>query len=201
MDKTQAIEAVISAAGDEPIIFTTGYSCRIAQAVRDDDNHFYMTGSMGLAANIGAGLSLAAPRPVVVVDGDGSLAMNPGCLLVAGAMPGLRLVHVVLDDGMYASTGGQPSPTGRLDFCSLALSAGYTEAEEIAAADVLAKYVAGRLQQASGPVLAHCPIASGGTTGVPPRIGVDLAGHAERFAGYVRRTAVASPAKITARTG
>lgn len=87
MNKTAVIRALIEATSTDPIIFTTGYSCRIARNVADRPNHFYMTGSMGLAASIGTGIALSTGRLVVVVDGDGALAMNPGCLLTAGALP------------------------------------------------------------------------------------------------------------------
>src|SRR5260363_186197 len=99
MNKTVAIQQIILATTNQPIIFTTGYSCRIAAHLRHRPNHFYMTGSMGLAVALATGL------PTVVVDGDGSLLMNPASLIVAGAIPDLSLLHVVLDDGVYASTG------------------------------------------------------------------------------------------------
>jgi thiamine pyrophosphate-dependent acetolactate synthase large subunit-like protein len=180
MHKAKAIQIVIDAAGDCPVVFTTGYTCRIARSLADRDRHFYMTGSMGLAANIGIGISLSLNRTTVVVDGDGSLAMNPGCLLVAGAIPNLRLIHIVLDDGAYASTGGQRSPTQRLDFCVLARSAGYPEARQVLDGPALADCLQSRISRCSGPILVHCPV-SADIAPAPPRIDLSLAEHARRF--------------------
>jgi sulfopyruvate decarboxylase subunit beta len=185
MHKTTAIQVVIEAATDCPVIFTTGYSCRIARFLASDDRHFYMTGSMGLAANIGTGISLALNRTTVVVDGDGSLAMNPSCLLVAGAIPNLRLVHVVLDDGAYASTGGQASPTQRLDFCALARAAGYAEACELGTVPALTDFLKARVPRCGAPILVHCPV-SADLTPPPPRIDLNLAEHARRFSHAIR---------------
>jgi thiamine pyrophosphate-dependent acetolactate synthase large subunit-like protein len=73
-----------------------------------------MTGSMGLVASVGTGLALATGLVTVVVDGDGSLLMNPVGLIIAGAAQ-VPLLHLVLDDGQYAWTGGQPVPAGHTD--------------------------------------------------------------------------------------
>ena len=62
---------------------------------------------MGKASSVGLGLSLARPdKKVIVIDGDGSLLMNLGTLVtIADQAPG-NLYHVVLDNGVYAITGG-----------------------------------------------------------------------------------------------
>jgi sulfopyruvate decarboxylase subunit beta len=198
MIKAEAIEIVVKAASNTPIVFTTGYSCRIAQSIADRDSHFYMTGSMGLAATIGTGISLSTGRTVVVVDGDGSLAMNPNCLLTAGSLPGLDLVHIVIDDGAYESTGGQSSPTARLDFCRLARAAGYSHAYRVSTSTALADRLAERLARHSGPVLLHCRVTRNQAVPPPPRISIGLTRHAARFSRYLRGVTI--PA-VAGRTG
>jgi sulfopyruvate decarboxylase subunit beta len=86
-----------------------------------------------MAAPIALGIALSRPdRVVVAIDGDGSLLMNLGVLpLVAAA--GARLIHVVIDNGMHESTGGQAT-VQRADFSGLALAAGYRTAIRIEAA-------------------------------------------------------------------
>jgi sulfopyruvate decarboxylase subunit beta len=63
MSKTEVIRAVIDVAEAAPIVFTTGYASRIAHAIAPRPSHFYMTGSMGLAAPIAAGVALAPAVP------------------------------------------------------------------------------------------------------------------------------------------
>lgn len=184
MTKTAAIEAVIGAAAAVPIVFTTGYTSRIAHAVADRPNHFYMTGSMGLCAPVASGLALATGHPAVAVDGDGSLLMNPAALVAAGALGSLPLVHVVLDDEAYDSTGGQDTGSSRVDLCAWALAAGYLTAGTARTPAELASSVAAAVATTRRPALIRCPVTTSGTA-VPARIGADLAVHALRFTATV----------------
>lgn len=184
MSKAEAVEAVIGVARSVPIVFTTGYVSRIACDIADRPNHFYMTGSMGLCAPVASGLALATGQPAVAVDGDGSLLMNPAALVAAGALVPLPLVHVVLDDEAYDSTGGQDTGSSRVDLCSLALAAGYQAAGTARTTAELAASVGSAVATGRGPALIRCPVRTSGTT-VPGRIGEDLAGHARRFAAHM----------------
>jgi sulfopyruvate decarboxylase subunit beta len=178
--KTDAIRAVIGAATDVPVVFTTGYTSRIAHGIGDRPNHLYMTGSMGLCAPIALGIALATRRPAVAVDGDGSLLMNPAALVAAGSLAPLPLVHVLLDDGAYDSTGGQQTGSGRVDLARWALAAGYRTARTAASAGALADLVAWCLAGEDGPILLHCRVAR--LSSAPPgRLGTDLSAHAGRF--------------------
>src|SRR5207302_8062251 len=81
--------------------------------------------SMGRAPALGLGLALAQPgRGVVVVTGDGSVLMNLGCLVtLAGHLADVYLV--LIDNGIYEVTGGQPTAgTGHTEFAGLARAAG-----------------------------------------------------------------------------
>ncbi|MET7437763.1 thiamine pyrophosphate-dependent enzyme [Streptomyces sp. NPDC004082] len=187
MNKTAAIRAVIEATTDEPIVFTTGYACRIAQAVLDRPNHLYMTGSMGLASSIGIGIAQQTGRPTVVVDGDGSVLMNPVGLLTAGAMAPLPLLHVLLDDGRYASTGGQHVPCTGTDFALLARSCGYARVERIERTTQLAATLRAVAATCTAPTFLHCVLAGEDPAPIPPRVDGDLADHAARFASALRK--------------
>jgi len=73
--------------------------------------NFYMLGSMGLAFPIAMGVALAQPRRrVVALEGDGSLLMQLGCLSTIAAVAPKNLTLVVMDNGIYQITGGQPTP-------------------------------------------------------------------------------------------
>ncbi len=179
MNKTTAIRAIIDASSGQPIIFTTGYSCRIARHISDRPNHLYMTGSMGLAASIATGVAMATGSVVVAVDGDGSLLMNPGCLVTAGTTPNLALVHIVLDDSAYSSTGGQATLSARTDFVAWALASGYPSAVRTESPDEFTMLFQNALASAA-PSLIHCVLTSEDSQ-VPPRIDLDLAQHFRRF--------------------
>ncbi|MDA8433610.1 MAG: sulfopyruvate decarboxylase subunit alpha [Nitrospiraceae bacterium] len=75
-------------------------------------SHFYMLGSMGMATPIGLGVSLASGKEVVVIDGDGSLLMNPGTLATAAHFAPANLTILAVDNTAYGSTGSQPTLAG-----------------------------------------------------------------------------------------
>jgi sulfopyruvate decarboxylase subunit beta len=96
----------------------------------EDPSHIDIVGAMGSASSIGLGIALAQPgRKVIVMDGDGSLLMQLGSLVtIAGAAPE-NFLHIVFENGVYATSGGQPLPAeGRLDFEMLARGAGFAHA-------------------------------------------------------------------------
>jgi thiamine pyrophosphate-dependent acetolactate synthase large subunit-like protein len=73
--------------------------------------NFYMLGSMGLAFPIALGVAIAQPRRrVIALEGDGSLLMQLGCLSTIAATAPKNLTLVVMDNGIYQITGGQPTP-------------------------------------------------------------------------------------------
>jgi thiamine pyrophosphate-dependent acetolactate synthase large subunit-like protein len=192
MNKTEAVRAVIAATHAEPIVFTTGYASRIAYGIADRPSHFYMTGSMGLASSIGAGVAQVTGTTTIVVDGDGALLMNPVGLLLAGAMPGLPLVHVVLDDGRYASTGGQEVPSTATDLAALARACGYRDVRPAEDASELESLLRTEIAACTAPVFVHCVLADPDEP-VTARVGDDLGDHAERFGRHVRELTGARP--------
>ena len=108
------------------MIHANGYICRESFSLGDRPENFYMIGSMGLASAIGLGLTLARDTtPTVVFDGDGNLLMNLGVLPLVGALRPRRFVHVVFDNEVYGSTGGQRSISGETRLDRIAAAAGY----------------------------------------------------------------------------
>ena len=92
---------------------------------------FRLLGTMGAAASIGLGIALGTPdRTVWVIDGDGSLLMQLGVVAaVADAAPE-NYVHVVIDNGIYAISGAQPTPAPR-DWAALLEGAGYRDSGRV----------------------------------------------------------------------
>ncbi|MGF1663507.1 MAG: thiamine pyrophosphate-dependent enzyme [Kineosporiaceae bacterium] len=124
--RAEAVTALLDRVGDALLVTTTGYLSRQAHHERDRDRTFYMQGSMGHAAAIGLGLARARPQErVVVLDGDGAVLMHLGTAATVGAEAPVNLVHVVVDNGCYESTGAQRSTSGHLDWAALGRGLGY----------------------------------------------------------------------------
>ncbi|WOX10315.1 thiamine pyrophosphate-dependent enzyme [Streptomyces sp. N50] len=137
LDIRDALGALLEREPSALTVSTCGYITRDLYNISDRPNHFYLVGSMGMAAPIGLGIALAHPgRRVLVLDGDGSYAMNPGCLpMIAEHRP--NLVHAVLDNGAHESTGGQRTVAPG-DWAAMALAAGYAAAYTVDGLDELA---------------------------------------------------------------
>jgi phosphonopyruvate decarboxylase len=126
LSRYEILESVAQICGtDLPIIATTGKTGRELFTIRDSDNHFYMVGSMGYASSIGLGVAMNTSSRTVVIDGDGALLMNLGTLATIGHFAPDNLIHITIDNGLYESTGGQPTTSNTVDFAAIAHSCGY----------------------------------------------------------------------------
>jgi len=94
----------------------------------------YVPSTMGGAPSLGLGLALARPDlRVVVLNGDGSMLMNLGSLVTIGEQAPPNLLLAVFANGMYAVTGGQPTPgAGQVDFAQMARAARWPIAHRFA---------------------------------------------------------------------
>jgi len=120
------------------LLSTTGYTSRELYGIGDRANQFYMVGSMGCVSSFGLGIALGCPgKRIIVIDGDGSLLMRMGALASIGYERPDNLIHILLDNEMYESTGGQPSVSGAINFSSIAHSCGYGKAVKIQHMDEL----------------------------------------------------------------
>ncbi len=136
--RTQALAQVKEFYGNQvPVVATTGKTGRELFELGDTDNQFYMVGSMGCALPIGLGIAHTG-RKVCVTDGDGAVMMRLGNLALAGQMKreGLlsetgSLVHVVLDNAVHDSTGGQRSYSEHTDLSTIAIASGYDMAIDV----------------------------------------------------------------------
>ena len=104
---------VLAAAAQElagkVVVSNLGWPSKELFAVKHQPSNFYMLGSMGMATPIGLGIALSTAKDVVVIDGDGSLLMNPGTLATAAALAPKNLTILAIDNGAYGSTGNQPT--------------------------------------------------------------------------------------------
>lgn len=121
------------AAQDGLIVANIGFPARELFSVQDKPENFYMLGSMGLASSIGLGLALSQPEPVYVIDGDGALLMNLGSLATIAREAPPNLCLVIVDNGVYGSTGNQPTARAEdTDIAALARAAGCKHVVEAA---------------------------------------------------------------------
>ena len=141
IDRYLAIQKILEHVGvDDLVVSTTGMISREVFMTDDRPGNFYMLGSMGLLSSFGLGVALLTPEQrVLVLEGDGSALMSLGTLpLIATERPA-NLVHIILDNEAYESTGGQPSISSKVDLAEVGRSCGYrhvVRADEIEGLEV-----------------------------------------------------------------
>jgi thiamine pyrophosphate-dependent acetolactate synthase large subunit-like protein len=109
--------------------------------------------AMGGHASFALGVALAQPeRKVVVFDSEGDLLMGLGSLATIAEQQPKNLYHFLLDNGCYATTGGQPVPNAQnVAYDALARAAGYGRAHRFDNQESFAIEIE-RILGATGPV-------------------------------------------------
>jgi thiamine pyrophosphate-dependent acetolactate synthase large subunit-like protein len=119
MKRIEALQAIVQTTPDVPVIATCAATSRELASIEDRPNHLYLLDAMGLAISVGTGIAQAIKdTPItraVVIEGDGSLLMNPGSAITAGCLAPENLVIILLDNGVYASTASIPTQAVTID--------------------------------------------------------------------------------------
>ena len=157
----QALECHLAHVPDSAgVIASTGKSGRELFTLDDRDQHLYQVGSMGCASGMALGIALNSDRKVFALDGDGALLMKMGALATVGAYRPKNMIHVVLDNGVHDSTGGQSTVSASVEFAEIAVSSGYVTAAKCDSVTGLAKAYTAALAS-DGPHLVHMRIQPG----------------------------------------
>lgn len=160
----QFLERLVCASPEAILVTTCGLISRDLYAVADRPEHFYMVGSMGAALPIALGIVLARPdQRVIAVDGDGSFLMNLGATAMVSQARPRNLVHVVLDNGLHESTGGQRTVGGNIP--ALMIAAGYSTLEVISTPGEITRAVVAQ----PGPLGLYARVARRSEP-APPRV-------------------------------
>lgn len=142
--RIEAIKKINSLKDNNTVLLaTTGYTGRELYEIEDSENNFYMVGSMGCISSIGLGLSLVKKNiNIMVLDGDGAFIMRMGAIATIAQYNPFNLLHILLDNSAYISTGGQTTVSCNIDFVNLTASVGYNNAFYAHNLDELEKYIA-----------------------------------------------------------
>ncbi len=120
-----ALEVVAAHRGDR-IVISTMSSVGVWSKLSDTPlDCAYIPSAMGQAVPLALGVAMGKHgRGVIVLNGDGSTLMNLGCLVTLASHPAPVFV-IIMDNGLYEVTGGQPTAgAGRVDFAGLGRAAG-----------------------------------------------------------------------------
>lgn len=182
MTRAEVIARVLALLREEDLVVAAdGAIAREAYRALDRPRTFYMLGSMGQVGSIALGLAMTRPERVVALDGDGNLLMGFGGLALVGGIKPPNFFHLVLDNGSYATTGGQPALSQQVDLAAVAAAAGYSWARRCDRLEDEPEALA-RWLTAVGPAFLDVAIA-GEDPHPAPRIPMTPQEMAQRFRG------------------
>jgi phosphonopyruvate decarboxylase len=139
LHREEVLEKILDAFPDDPLVTTTGFTSRevfeLRVAKKQSHAHDFLTvGSMGHCSSIALGIALAKPeKQVLAVDGDGAAIMHLGAFATAGKSENANFKHVLVNNAIHDSVGGQPTGCDAVDFPAIALASGYKAAEVVSA--------------------------------------------------------------------
>lgn len=145
-------EAIIAAAeileDNAAVICTTGMPSRElfefrARGRAGHHRDFLTVGGMGHASQIALGLAMAQPaRPIYCFDGDGAALMHMGAMAITGQSNAKNLIHLVFNNGVHGSVGGQPTVGFNIDMPKIASACGYATSIRVVTVDELKNAIA-----------------------------------------------------------
>eukprot|EP01029_Cantina_marsupialis_P006147 TRINITY_DN16691_c0_g2_i1.p1 TRINITY_DN16691_c0_g2~~TRINITY_DN16691_c0_g2_i1.p1 ORF type:complete len:431 (-),score=138.82 TRINITY_DN16691_c0_g2_i1:155-1255(-) len=148
------------------VVGTTGFTSREIFELREKYNQdhsrdFLTVGSMGHAATIGLGIAAAKPsRNVYVFDGDGAALMHMGGMATIGKLAPKNLKHVIINNIVHDSVGGQPTGCENVDFGKVAEGCGYKTILSATTIEEIQEAVP-KFQNAEGPALLEVFVHGG----------------------------------------
>lgn len=154
MIRKDAVETVCDYAKNDIIVSANGFISRDVYSSLEKNTNFYMIGSMGLASSIGLGIALKKPKKrIFVFDGDGNILMNLGSLVTIGSLQPRNLIHIIFDNKIHESTGGQPTQSEKINISKIAKITNYT-IFSVKTKKAL-EHVLKKIQKSKGPILIH----------------------------------------------
>jgi len=166
ISRESAIKAIVESSPENAIfVSTTGKASRELFEVRKSlgqkhDSDFLTVGSMGHASQIALSIALQKKdRVVICLDGDGSLLMHMGGAALVSSLQPTNFYHIILNNGVHESVGGQPTCAFNLDLSKLSSAFGYERFKQIETPEKI-REVLPNLFSSSGPYMLEIRLNS-----------------------------------------
>ena len=131
MKREEALEIILRNLDENAIVVsTTGKTSREIFEIREKNGQsheqdFLTVGSMGHCSAIALGIALAKPlRQVVCIDGDGAMLMHLGSLTSIAILKPKNFRHILMNNEVHESVGGQKTAAKELDMTAIVNSLG-----------------------------------------------------------------------------
>ena len=95
--RDQYLKSLVQRIAEDEIVVAAYTTAFDLVALRPSPYNYISSGAMGLTSSHALGFALAWPdRRIILLDGDGSLLMNLGCLVTTANAAPKNLIHFVL---------------------------------------------------------------------------------------------------------
>ena len=108
MTRHKAISEIIFQIEDEFVVSNLGHPSRELHRLKDRERNFYLTSCLGHSYTLALGLALSLEdinQKIICFEGDGGLLMNAGSLSILAHIKPKNLIVILLDNGVWGSTG------------------------------------------------------------------------------------------------
>ncbi len=189
LNREEVLRHIVSAAGEDPIVSTTGKISRELFEIREANGQshkydFLTVGSMGHCSSIAMGVAINKPDTTVwCIDGDGAAIMHMGAMAVIGSTGPRNLIHIVLNNTAHDTVGGMPTVACDTDMVGVAMACGYKAAARAETLEQL-DYLIKDHRPEEGPMFleVRCALGSRADLGRPTTTAKE---NKENFMGYV----------------
>lgn len=119
LTRLEVISLIKETTDNTVFVSSTGFPSRDSYAAKKTPD-FYMLGSMGHTLSLAIGVAINKPDlKVVCFDGDGSALMHLGSLLLINKYSPKNFLYIILENGVYESTGGQQLINKKINFAKI----------------------------------------------------------------------------------
>ena len=167
MSREESLEIILNQLPNNNIIVsTTGKTSREIYEIREKTGEphfkdFLTVGSMGHCSSIALGIAIAKPdREVICIDGDGSIIMHMGSLSTVGKLKPKNFYHILINNQVHESVGGQETSARFIDIPELVKANGYNNVFFTNDKDKLTSQVRGFIKE-TGPNFLEVKVKPG----------------------------------------
>lgn len=174
LSREEAINCVLDSISKNTIVVaSTGRATRELFELRNirGENHFndfLNVGAMGHTSSIASGIAIATDRKVVCIEGDSSAIMHLGSFTTIGLIKPNNFLHIVLNNGVHESVGGQKSAGFNADLTKIAKHSGYSTIDKSVKTNNEIKDAINYLKMINGPTFIEIIIRKGIRKDMPP---------------------------------
>lgn len=174
LSREEAINIVLDSIPENAIVVaSTGRATRELYELRNirkesHENDFLNVGAMGHTSSIALGIAMATEREVVCLEGDSSAIMHLGSFSTTGLMRPSNYFHIVLNNGVHESVGGQKSAGFNVDLTEIAKHCGYVTIEKSVKTIEEINTAIKTLNNSDGPAFMEIIIRKGIRKDMPP---------------------------------